>query len=87
MTSPVRDGSRSPLRSAGAFAADMHGMGRSFNSMMDGQPSRPYSASASSRRGDVGSLVVDDLLQGMNEWRNIQVKGWVTLVCDIHVKS
>jgi hypothetical protein len=22
----------------------------------------------------VGSLVVDDLLQGMNEWRNIQVK-------------
>ena len=52
----------------------MHGMGRSFNSMMNegGQPSRPYSASASSRRGDVGSLVVDDLLQGMNEWRNIQ---------------
>jgi hypothetical protein len=34
-----------------------------------GLPSRPLSASM---RKDPGSLVVDDLLQGMNEWRNIQ---------------
>ena len=72
MTSPFREGSRSPLRASAAFSEDVQGLRQSFSSMMSegALPARPYSAS---RRGDVGSLVVDDLLQGMNEWRNIQV--------------
>ena len=79
MTSPFREGSRSPLRASAAFSEDVQGLRQSFSSMMSegALPARPYSAS---RRGDVGSLVVDDLLQGMNEWRNIQVAVY-TCIC------
>ena len=79
MTSPFREGSRSPLRASAAFSEDVQGLRQSFSSMMSegALPARPYSAS---RRGDVGSLVVDDLLQGMNEWRNIQV-AMSTCIC------
>jgi hypothetical protein len=57
MASPLRGMSPSRSSTGGRLAAS------SLHATMSGP----------SRRGEASSLVVDDLLHGMHEWRNIQV--------------